>query len=219
MQTLKIGTRPSPLAVKQVEEVISLLPLVRFEVIKIETSGDMDKTSSLAGREDSDFFTREIEEALLDGRLDAAVHSAKDLENDTPENLTIAAVTRPISAFECLVSASGLMLEDLPPGAVVGTSSRKRKEAIAHFRPDLVVKDIRGNIEDRLKQLDGGDFDAVIVAHAALIRLGLEDRIAQIIPRQVMEPHPLQGSLAIQIRRDRKDLENMFRRIDARQTR
>ncbi|MFA5146823.1 MAG: hydroxymethylbilane synthase [Candidatus Omnitrophota bacterium] len=215
MLTLKIGTRPSPLAVKQVEEIKSLLPSVRFEVMRIKTRGDTDKTSSLAGREDSDFFTREIEEALLDGRIDAAVHSAKDLETVMPRKLCIAATTRSISHFECLVSREGLTLERLPAGAIVGTSSRKRKEAVIRFRPDLVVKDIRGNIDERLEQLDSGKFDAIIVAHAALIRLGLEHRITEIIPRQIIEPHPLQGSLAVQVRTDRKDLLRVFRGIDA----
>jgi len=216
MPTLKVGSRPSPLAIKQVEEIESLLPSVRFEVIKIETRGDKDKASSLAGREDSDFFTREIEEALLDGRIDAAVHSAKDLESVMPRGLCIAATTRSISHFECLVSKNGHTLEELPVGAVVGTSSRKRKEAMLRFRPDLIMKDIRGNIDDRLKQLDSGNFDAVIIAHAALIRLRLGERIAQIIPKETVEPHPLQGRLAIQICKDREDLKKIFGSIDAR---
>jgi hydroxymethylbilane synthase len=190
------------------------LPSVRFEVIKIKTRGDKDKASPLAGREESDFFTREIEEALLDGRIDAAVHSAKDLERVMPRELCIAATTRSISHFECLVSREGHTLEKLPAGDVVGTSSRKRKEAVLRSRPDLVVKDMRGNIDERLKQLDDGKFDAVIIAHAALIRLGLEDRIAQIIPKEIVEPHPLQGRLAIQVRKDRKDLQEIFRSID-----
>jgi len=214
MLTLKIGSRPSPLAIKQAEEIESLLPSVRFEAVRIDTCGDKDKTSSLAGREDSDFFTREIEEALLDGRIDAAVHSAKDLERVMPRELCIAATTCSISHFECLVSKEGHALEKLPAGAVVGTSSRKRKEAVLRFRPDLAVKDIRGNIDERMKQLDDGKFDAVIIAHAALIRLGLEDRIAQIIPKEIVEPHPLQGRLAIQVRKDRKDLQEIFRSID-----
>jgi hydroxymethylbilane synthase len=101
-------------------------------------------------------------------------------------------------------------LDKLPYGASVGTSSRKRKVAVTYFRPDLTVKDIRGNIGERLKQLDDGKFDAVIIAHAALIRLGLEYRITQIVPKEIMEPHPLQGSLAVQVRRDRKDLIRIF---------
>ena len=105
-------------------------------------------------------------------------------------------------------------MEKLPLGACVGTSSRKRRKALMNFRPDLDVKDIRGDIDERLAQLDSGKFDAIIVAHAALIRLGYEDRIAEIIPREIMEPHPLQGSLAVQIRRDRDDLSAIFRSLD-----
>lgn len=213
--TLKIGTRPSPLALKQVEEVRALLPRILIEEVPIMTRGDKDKVSLLPDKEESDFFTYEIERALLSGIIDAAVHSAKDLESDMPEDLVIAAVTPSISPFECLVSKSGLSLEGLAAGAVVGTSSRKRKEAVLRFRPDLAVRDIRGNIEERLRQMDEGKYDAVIVAHAALIRLGLEERISRIIPEEVMAPHPLQGRLVIQARKDRTDLIGIFGRIDA----
>ncbi|MDP2928433.1 MAG: hydroxymethylbilane synthase [Candidatus Omnitrophota bacterium] len=210
----KFGTRPSPLALKQVEEVQMLLPRLRLETITIRTRGDRDKVSSLSHEEESDFFTREIERALLDKSIDVAVHSAKDLEADMPEELIIAATTSSPSPFECLVSGDNLSLEKLRRGAIVGTSSRRRREAIIRFRPDLIVKDIRGNIDERLKQLDDGFFDAIIVAHAALIRLGLRHRIAEIIPKEIMEPHPLQGRLAIQIRKDRQDLLNIFRTLN-----
>jgi hydroxymethylbilane synthase len=210
MATIRIGTRPSPLAVKQAEEIISLLPAGNFEIVKIETSGDKDKITSLSHAEGSDFFTREIEDALLSGEIDAAVHSAKDIEENIPEALAIAATTPSVSPYECLVSRNGLSLAGLPEDAVVGTSSRARKEALKAFRPDLKVKDIRGDIGERLKQLDEGIFDAIIVAHAALIRLALEDRIAEIISEKIMRPHPLQGRLAVQIRADRKDLANIF---------
>ncbi len=211
---IKIGTRPSPLALKQAEEVRARLPWLCIEVVSIRTLGDNDKVSPLSDKEKSDFFTYEIEQALLNGSIDAAIHSAKDLEAGMPEELIIAATTSTLSPFECLVSEGNLSLKELRRGAIVGTSSRKRKEAITRFRSDLVVKEIRGNIDERLKQLDEGKFDAVIVAHAALIRLGLEHRIAEIIPKEVMEPHPLQGRLAVQIRKDRRDLFNIFRSIN-----
>ncbi len=213
---IKVGSRLSKLALKQVEEIQGLLSGLHMEVIPIETTGDKDKKSRLIGHEESNFFTYEIEQALLNREIDAAIHSAKDLEKNMPEALAIAALTRSLSPWESLVSQGNLTLDRLKQGAVIGTSSNKRKEAIARFRPDLVLKDIRGNIEERLEQLDKGDFDAVIIAHAALLRLGLGDRISQIIPENIIMPHPLQGSLAVQIRKDRADLFEIFRGIHER---
>lgn len=212
--TVKIGTRPSRLAVRQAEEIRKLLPNIRFEVSAIETIGDRDKLTPISDAEGSDFFTREIESALLTGEIDAAVHSAKDLEEEPPDALVVAAITPSVSPYECLVSrVPQKTLATLPAGAMVGTSSRKRKEAILKFRMDLAVKDIRGDIEERLAQLDRGYYDAIIVAHAALIRLGLEGRISEIISPDIIEPHPLQGRLAVQVRRDRADVIEIFRRI------
>ena len=214
INTYKAGTRPSPLALKQVEEVQKRLPSISLETVVIHTRGDKDKVSSLWNEQETDFFTREIESALLDKSIDIAIHSAKDLETDMPEGLVIAAITSSLSPFECLVSRDNRSLRNLRSGAIVGTSSSKRKVALTGFRPDLIVKDIRGNIDERLKQLDDGKFDAIIVAHAALIRLNLEHRITEIIPKEIMEAHPLQGRLAVQIRSDRQDLLNIFRGIN-----
>lgn len=199
---------------KQAEEIARALPSVRFEIVEIETKGDKDRSTPISACEGTDFFTREIEDALIEGKIDAAIHSAKDLENAQPDELTIAAMTSSISRYDCLVSNGGKILKDLPSGAVIGTSSKKRKAAILRYRPDLTVKDIRGNIGERLEKLDRGDLDAIIVAHAALLRLGLEERIAEIIPENMMEPHPRQGSLAVQVRKDRRDIIEIFRSID-----
>jgi hydroxymethylbilane synthase len=214
---LRIGTRPSRLAIKQVEEISALLPGLLFKVITIKTKGDKDKATPLAALEGTDFFTHEIEEALLAGWIDLGIHSAKDLEEAPPGGLMIAATTTSISPHDCLVSGPGRgkTLKTLIQGSTVGTSSIKRREAIQKFRKDLIIKDIRGDIDERLEQLDRGDFDAIIVAHAALIRLGYEARISEIISEYIIEPHPLQGKLAIQIRRDRTDLADIFRRINA----
>jgi len=214
INTYKIGTRPSPLALKQVEEIQKRLPRIRLETVAIQTRGDRDKVSSLWREEETDFFTREIEQQLLDRSIDIAVHSAKDLEADIPEGLVIAATTSSLSPFECLVSKGNLSLRNLRSDAIMGTSSRKRKVALTRFRPDFFVKDVRGNIDERLKQLDDGKFDAIIVAHAALIRLDLEHRITEIIPKEIIDPHPLQGCLAVQIRGDRPDLFNIFRSLN-----
>jgi len=212
---IRIGTRPSLLALRQVEEIKGYLPETHFKIASIKTTGDKDKITPLDQQEGSAFFTDEIEKALLEGKIDAAVHSAKDMEESLPEQLVIAAVTCSISPFECLVSRGNLRLNQLSRGAVIGTSSSKRKAAIIRFRGDLIIKDIRGNVDERIRRLDRADFDAIIVAHAALIRLGYQDRIAEIIPPNVIEPHPLQGRLAIQVRRDKTDIIELFRSIDA----
>ncbi|MFH0913344.1 MAG: hydroxymethylbilane synthase [Candidatus Omnitrophota bacterium] len=213
---IKTGIRPSLLALKQVKEIQGLVPKVRLEIIPIETRGDQDKVTPLIDEEGSDFFSAEIEEALLAGSIDIAIHSAKDLERDIPDGLVIAALTKSISPDECLVSRGNVPLDKLPAGSCIATSSRKRQEAILRFRPDLRVTGVRGNIDERLAQLDSGKFDALVVAHAALIRLGLEQRITQIIPQEIIPPHPLQGRLAVQIRSNREDLLEIFRSIDER---
>lgn len=211
---VRIGLRPSKLSLKQFEEVQKKLPDVAFGLTMIETKGDKDKKTSLYLQSDSDFFTFEIEQALLRGEIDAAVHSAKDLEPNIPDGLAIAALTKSVSRYDCLASREGFTLDKLPEGSCVGTSSKNRKESLLLYRRDLVAKDIRGNIEERLDQLDKGLFDAIIVAEAALIRLGCQHRISQRIPFDVIEPHPLQGRLAVQIRKDSEDLKSIFGRIN-----
>lgn len=211
---LKAGTRPSLLALKQVEEVRLKLPDIELKTVIIRTRGDNDKVSPLTSVENTDFFTHEIEQALLEGQIDVAVHSAKDLEEDVPEDLVIAAVTRSVTNFDCLVSNGGYTIESLPKGAIVGTSSRARKNGVERYRKDLIVKDIRGDIDERLGQLDSGDYDAIIIAQAALVRLGYHDIKARVIPAAVIEPHPLQGRLAIQVHKSRQDLLKVFGEID-----
>ncbi len=206
---LRIGSRPSKLALVQVKEIMSQFPDLDYEIYEINTKGDMDKSTPLDNVED-DFFTYDIEQELIKKNIDLAIHSAKDLEHTPPEELLIAATTKSISPSECLVSKNNVKLKDLPEKAVIGTSSIKRNTAIMKFRQDLVVKDIRGNVDNRIKQLDDGMFDGIIVAHAALIRLGYESRISEIISAEVMKPHILQGRLAVQIHKDRNDLLNIF---------
>jgi len=213
MELLKIGTRPSRLALEQAAEIKSYLPWLKLQIVPIKTSGDKDKFTPLVLQEESDFFTREIEEALLKGDIDVAVHSAKDLEQNMPQGLIVAAITRSISPFECLVSRDNLLLHELPKGSRVATSSQRRRDALAHYRKDFILEDIRGNVDERLAQLDSGAFDALIVAHAAMLRLGYEDRIAQIIPADIMPPHPLQGRLALQVKSSRADLFAIFRSL------
>jgi len=216
---LKVGIRPSLLAFRQAQEVERLLPEIKFQVIPIYTGGDKDRITPLYLVLEKDFFTQEIELALLEGEIDVAIHSAKDLEGNIPEELKIVALTKSISQYEALVTKKGYKLSNLPSGSKIGTSSLKRKEAVLKFRPDLIVQDIRGNINERLEQFEQEKFDAVIMAYAALLRLGYEKIASEIIGENIIAPHPLQGSLAVEIRKDRLDLDLLFRRLDGAQTR
>jgi len=210
---IKVGTRSSLLALKQVDEIKSRVKNIEFDVVPFETKGDRDKTTPLALVKGSDFFTYEIEQALIKGEIDIALHSAKDLGDNMPEGLMLAAMTGSISPFDSLVALNDLRIEELPRASRVGTSSSARREAINRYRPDLIVKDIRGNVDERLKELDKGHYDAVIVAHAALIRLRYQKRAYQVLPFSIIEPHPLQGRLAVEIKKERKDLAKIFGRI------
>lgn len=220
-EVLRIGARKSPLALRQVEEVIGYLRKTGVNtavtIVSMDTFGDKDKVTAISDIEGSDFFTREIEDALLKGEIDFAVHSAKDLPDEIPYGLCIAAITPSIDPFDALVSKGNLTLEQLPPGAKIAASSLRRKSQLKSYRGDLEVVDIRGNIEERLKKFDESDLDAIIIASCALKRLGLEKRIAQLIPFEILKPHPLQGSLAIETRQEDSKMIELFSKIDVRE--
>ena len=202
---LVIGSRGSKLALVQAELVKSQLTQkdesldVHVEVIK--TSGDVKKEplSVIGGK---GVFTKELEDALLDGRIDLAVHSLKDLPSLIPSELTLAAICERENPFDALVlsetPASLVSLENLRSGAVVGTSSPRRLAQLKHLRPDVVVKDVRGNVDTRIRKLDAGDFDALILACAGLRRLGLENRITGTLFE--MLPAIGQGALGLETR-------------------
>ncbi|MFA4842808.1 MAG: hydroxymethylbilane synthase [Candidatus Omnitrophota bacterium] len=217
-RTLKAGTRKSPLALKQIEEVLGLLRVIypdfKAEIVGMDTYGDKDKVTPISEIEGSDFFTREIDQALLNGEIDFAVHSAKDLPDEITKGLAVAAITKSIDPFDDLVSKGRLPLERLPQGAKVGTSSQRRKDQLKKYRPDFNLIDIRGTIQERLALLEQPDLDAIIVAACALKRLGLEDRIAQRIPFDILKPHPLQGALAIVTREDNQELIGILKVLD-----
>ncbi len=217
---LRIGTRTSPLALKQVEEVLGYLRdcgvTLNAEIVGIDTAGDRDRSVPISEMEGTDFFTGEIEEALLNRRVDIAVHSAKDLADSLPEGVRVAAVTRCIDRCDALISKNNLPLEKLPRGAKVAASSSRRKKQLKSYRDDLDIVDIRGNVEERLKKFDESGLDAMVLAACGLKRLGLEHRIAQRIPVEILEPHPLQGRLAVETRREDTGLAGIFSRIDTR---
>ena len=214
-RTYRIGARTSHLALKQVGEVIGLLkviyPKLKYEIIGIDTYGDKDKITPISDIEGTDFFTREIEEKLLKGEIDFAVHSAKDLPDILPKGLVIAAITKAGDPYDALVSKGNLKIGQLPRGAKIGTSSQGRKTQLKKYREDFQLLDLRGNIEERLEKLDTDSLDAIVVAACALIRLGLESRITQRVPFEILRPHPLQGALAIEAREDNQELRDLLK--------
>ena len=217
---LSAGTRTSPLALKQTEEALAALnkfnPEVRFEIVGIDTYGDRDKITPISDMEGSDFFTREIEVALLNGEIDFAVHSAKDLPDKIPDGLCIAAITKSIDPYDALVSKGNLRINELRKGAKIGASSQRRKIQLKEYREDFQVIDIRGTIGERLERLDHNGLDATVVAACALVRLGLEKRITQRLPFEILRPHPLQGSLVVEVKRDNLELIKILSKIDSR---
>lgn len=203
MSVLRVGTRPSPLAIKQVDELKKMFPWVNLETVIISTIGDKDKITSLINVEGSDFFTKEIDQALLSGEIDVALHSSKDLPEQLTQGLKIIIETKPISPFDALVSKGRLKLLELPYASRVGTSSQRRRVHVHLLRKDLILVDIRGNIEERLNLIDTGKIDALVVAHAALIRLGLEHMIAEVFSVDNFVASPKQGSLTLVTMEDR----------------
>ena len=219
-RALRVGTRRSPLALRQVDEVIGHLkefyPEIGIEITGIDTYGDRDKITPISDIEGTDFFTREIEEALLRGRVDFAVHSAKDMPDEIPDGLCVAATTKPIDNSDALISKDNLKIAELKSGARIGASSQRRKLQLMRYRKDFQAVDIRGTIEERLKKLENEDLDAIVVASCALMRLGLEKKITQRIPLDILAPHPLQGALAIEVRRDDRRLRDMLEVLNGR---
>lgn len=211
MKTLVIGSRGSKLALTQAgmvqQQLQAASPSLQVEIKVIKTSGDASaKPLSIIGGKG--VFTKELEDALISGAIDIAVHSLKDLPTIVPDGLLIAAVCRREDARDALVlpstgSASGL--KEVNAGLVIGTSSPRRLAQLKHSRPDLVVKDLRGNVDTRLRKLDEGQYGALILACAGLRRLGLEKRITAALPTDEMLPAVGQGALAIEVRADDVD--------------
>jgi hydroxymethylbilane synthase len=200
---MRIGTRGSALALAQSGFVRSLLPGVEENELEvIETQGDRSPMASLRRFGGKGIFTKEIEEALLMGRIDLAVHSLKDLPTEVTPGLRIAALLKREDARDALISRGGAKLADLPKGSRIGTSSLRRRSQLLARRPDLVITDMRGNVPTRIARMEEGKFDAIVVAAAGLIRLNLIDRATEVLDESVMLPAPGQGVLAIQIRDD-----------------
>jgi hydroxymethylbilane synthase len=204
-----IGSRGSKLALWQSEWVKARLgelrPEVEIRIEVIKTSGDVMLDVPLAVIGGKGVFTKELEEALLAGTIDLAVHSLKDLPTKLPDNLAISAITEREDARDALILRAGKTtpnhsLRDLPSGAIVGTSSLRRQGQLKYLRPDVQIKDLRGNVDTRLRKLDEGGYDAIILASAGLLRLGFEGRINAAIKHDEMLPAVGQGALGIETR-------------------
>ncbi|MGH8957631.1 MAG: hydroxymethylbilane synthase, partial [Acidimicrobiia bacterium] len=199
MSDLRIATRRSPLALAQATRVANLLAhrQLSAELVEVTTAGDRDRVSSIAELTELGAFVRAVQDAVVEGRADLAVHSLKDLPVVGPEALTLAAVPERASPFDVVV---GLRLDDLPQGALVGTGSPRRVTQLMALRPDLRTIELRGNVDTRLEKVASGEVDAAIVAEAGLERLGRTDAIAQRLDASEMVPAPGQGALAIETR-------------------
>ncbi len=211
---LRVIARASNLALAQVNEIMADFPDLEYEIIKIDSIGDKDKSRSLMSKIPEDFFTRELDQALLAGRGDIAIHSAKDIPFPLTQGLSIIALTSAKDKRDALVSKNNLKLRELPPGARIGTSSKSRKDEICRIRPDLQIISIRGTIEERLAQIKIGNIDALVIAVCALKRLDMKKRIAEILS---FATHPLQGHLALTAKQERADLKVIFSPFDIRQ--
>jgi len=204
MTVRRVCTRGSKLARAQTELVAGLLraahPGLEVETVVISTAGDKDQVSSLSSGEGVGWFTSALQEALLRGDADFAVHSYKDLPTKQPEGLVVAAVPAREDPRDALVSRGDVALADLRERAVVGTSSARREAQLRVVRPDVHIRPIRGNVDTRLAKLDAGDYDAIVLAFAGLKRLGLAGRASYVLSFDEMLPAPAQGALALECR-------------------
>lgn len=200
----RIATRQSPLALWQAEYVkdrlLALYPTLRVELVKMVTQGDKILDTPLAKVGGKGLFVKELELGLLQGEADIAVHSMKDVPVGFPEGLHLAAICPRENPFDAFVSNHFQQISDLPPAARVGTSSMRRQCQLRAWRPDLKIVDLRGNVNTRLRKLDEGHYDAVILACAGLIRLGFSARITQILPVELCLPAVGQGAVGIEAR-------------------
>jgi hydroxymethylbilane synthase len=215
VKSLRIGTRGSTLALWQANHIANALERLdgrKAEIILIRTTGDRLQSGPVAEPLGSEagtkgIFIKELEQALIAGTIDLAVHSMKDVPTETPPGLGFAAITRREDPRDCLISAKGGTLKTLPRGARIGTSSLRRQAQLRHHRPDVDVVELRGNVDTRLKKIESGEFDSVVLAMAGINRLGLAHRVTEILDEDIVLPAVGQGALGIETRAD--DLRTM----------
>ncbi|MEX1223630.1 MAG: hydroxymethylbilane synthase [Pirellulales bacterium] len=213
---VRIGTRASSLARWQADWVAGQLRArgVDVEMVLITTSGDRQQTESIGSIGAVGVFTKEIQRALLEDRIDLAVHSLKDLPTERISGLTLAAVPERESVSDCLLSRDGEKFDALAPKSRIGTGSMRRQAMLLHARGDLRMLDIRGNVETRIAKLEAGDYDAIVLAEAGLRRLGLEEKISQVLPKSIMLPAVGQGALGLETRADDSVTQGVLAPLD-----
>lgn len=211
---IRIASRESALALWQSEHIKAQLealhPGLEVEIVGMTTKGDQILDVPLAKIGGKGLFVKELEQSMLAGSTDIAVHSMKDVPMHFPEGLELAAICKRESPFDAFVSNHFSSIDDLPEGAIIGTSSLRRQSQIAALRPDLEVKGLRGNVNTRLGKLDAGEYDAIILADAGLRRLGFHDRIKQVIPAEQSLPAVGQGALGIECRSDDIEIKKLL---------
>lgn len=210
-----VGTRGSKLALIQTNWVIDELSKnfqnINFEVKIIKTKGDLIQNVSLDKIGDKGLFVKEIEQQLLDKEIDMAVHSMKDMPSSLPEGLKFASIPKREDPRDVLILKDGYKsIDDLPQGAKIGTGSKRRKFQLLKQRPDLNIAPIRGNIDTRIRKIDDENLDGVILAASGILRAGLKEKISCYLSTEVMIPAPAQGALAIEIRKNSDEIENMI---------
>ncbi|MEH1831689.1 MAG: hydroxymethylbilane synthase [Nostoc sp.] len=225
-RTIRIGSRKSQLALVQTywvqEQLQKSFPDITFEVHTMSTQGDKILDVALAKIGDKGLFTKELELGMLNQEIDFAVHSLKDLPTHLPEGLTLAAITERENPADALVvheKHKDKQIDTLPEGAVIGTSSLRRLAQLRHHFPHFTFKDVRGNLITRLAKLDAGEYDALILAAAGLERLGMGDRVHQILPANISLHAVGQGALGIECRADDSELLSLLKAIEHPQTR
>jgi hydroxymethylbilane synthase len=221
VKPLRIATRGSALALWQanhIRERLMQLHGVESELIRIRTSGDRFQGASVAQVSEQTgtkgIFIKELEEALLAGSADLAVHSMKDVPTENPTGLIFPAITKREDVRDCLISRDGAKLKDLAAGARVGTSSLRRQAQLRHHRPDLELVELRGNVDTRLRKVAAGEFDAIVLATAGVKRLGASDKITEILSTEIMLPAVGQGALGIETRADDRETVRLFAALD-----
>ncbi len=225
-RTIRIGSRKSQLALVQTywvqEQLKNCYPDITFEVHTMSTQGDKILDVALAKIGDKGLFTKELELGMINQEIDFAVHSLKDLPTNLPEGLTLAAITERENPADALVvheKHKDKQIDTLPEGAVIGTSSLRRLAQLRHHFPHFTFKDVRGNLITRLAKLDAGEYDALILAAAGLERLGMSDRVHQILPKEISLHAVGQGALGIECRADDSELLSLLKAIEHPQTR
>lgn len=222
---LRIGTRASPLALAQAHEARARLmaahglPEEAFEIVAMTTTGDAIRDRPLAQAGGKGLFTKELEEGLLSGRIDIAVHSSKDMPTQLPRGLVLSCFLEREDVRDCFIGRAAPTLDEMPEGAVIGSSSLRRQALVRSLRPDLKVVMFRGNVQTRLRKLEDGQADATLLAHAGLRRLGMAHVATELLDVERFPPAPGQGAICIEQRAGDARVSAMLEAIDHRETR